>query len=410
MGSRNFKRELYSAITLVLIVFAASASAGAQTETVLYNFSGTSNDPLGSLILDASGNLYGASNGGAVFELMPSTGGSWTEKVIYDLSSGQFNYSRGSLVFDARGNLYGTSLYGGTHSAGTVFELTPSSDGTWTRKVLHTFGNGTDGQLPNGALIFDAAGNLYGTTYEGGTHKVGMAFKLMPLANGGWKEVVLHQFGAGTDGTYPLTGLLLDASGNLFGTTDAGGTYGASGGGGTLFELSPQAQGGWKETILHNFGNGTDGGGPYSVPILDSAGNLYGTTSGGGTYGFGTAFELIRQTNGGWKEKILHNFGNGSDGIEPGNALLFDKLGNLYGSTGSGGADNCTDYYAGTVFELTPTSNGQWTETNLESFCDYTSPAGGGVQGIVFDPSGNIFGTTYAGGTYFGGTAFEITP
>jgi uncharacterized repeat protein (TIGR03803 family) len=179
-----------------------------------------------------------------------------------------------------------------------VFELTPAAGGGWTEKVLHNFNeNGTDGALPRAPLIFDAAGNLYGTTEYGGTYydsDLGTVFELTPTAGGGWTETVLHNFN-GTDGEFPYSSLIFDGAGNLYGTTSAGGTYSSCLSGyycGTVFELTPAAGGGWTETVLHSFGNGTDGYSPSAGLIFDAAGNLYGTTPHGGTYEGGTVFEV----------------------------------------------------------------------------------------------------------------------
>jgi uncharacterized repeat protein (TIGR03803 family) len=378
--------------------------AAAQTETVLYNFNADVN-PLGQFVFDTAGNLYGTANGGEVFELMPQSDGSWTEKTIYDLASQGFSYSAGGVIFDRAGNLYGSSLYSGSYLEGTAFELKPQSDGSWREKTLHSFGKGSDGQFPNTALTFDCAGNLYGTTWQGGAYKLGTVFELSPKSDGGWSEKVLHSFGNGSDGRYPYSTVIFDASGNLYATTDAGGTYG----GGIAYELMPQKDGGWKEKILHEFGGGRDGDGSYSKLIFDSAGNLYGTTAGGGRYAYGTAFELMPQKNGEWKEKILHNFGNGTDGIEPSAGMIFGASGKLYGTTSDGGTLDCSSYYAGTVYELKPAADGKWSETILESFCE-DNPGGGGLLTVIFGASGNLYGLTYAGGTYDGGAAFEFKP
>ena len=391
-------------VVLSSAVFALAMSAASQTESVIYNFSGTTSNPLGRMVFDSKGNLYGSGNSGGVFELVPEADGSWTETTIANLGSKQFDYSIGGLIFDSKGHLYGTSAYGGSKQLGTAFELAPQPGGGWILKTLHAFGTGTDGRLPDSALVFDSAGNLYGVTLYGGAHKLGSVFKLTAQPRGPWKEEVLHSFGAGSDGQYPYSSLTPDGAGNLYGTADAGGTYGA----GIAYELTPQTDGTWKEKILYNFGSGSDGGTPYSDLIFDKSGNLYGTTAGGGAYGYGTAFELTRNSQGDWSETILHNFGSGSDGIEPVTGLVFDGSGNLWGTTFVGGADVCSgDSYGGNVFELASTAAG-WTETVFANFCSDTGP--GGAEGIVFNPSGTLYGITYAGGTYGGGAAFKITP
>jgi len=269
-------------------------------------------NPKASLIWDAAGNLYGTTaNGGVyragtVFEMTPRAEGGWTEKVLHNFGSNgdghsgvDGRYPQVSLIWDAAGNLYGTTQWGGTHDdngtcyqlgCGTVFELTPRQGAGWTEKVLHNFGSGMDGVHPWASLIWDAAGNLYGTTSEGGTHGPhgpGTVFELSPQSGGGWTEKVVHNFD-GDDGGDPFAGLIFDAAGNLYGTTEAGGDYYA----GTVFELTPNGSGGWTEKVLHNFGSGMDGADPNASLIWDAAGNLYGTTTQGGTHGGGTVYEI----------------------------------------------------------------------------------------------------------------------
>ena len=172
----------------------------------------------------------------------PATSVVWTEKLLHSFNDTDGALPRAGLIFDAAGNLYGTTSEGGAYSWGTVFELTPAGGGNWTETVLHSFGNGTDGASPYAGLIFDAAGNLYGTAWQGGTYFYGTVFELTPTAGGGWTETVLHSFGNGADGYYPYSGLIFDAAGNLYGTTGGGGTYSCNRGlyhCGTVFELTP---------------------------------------------------------------------------------------------------------------------------------------------------------------------------
>jgi uncharacterized repeat protein (TIGR03803 family) len=329
-------------------------AGGGWTGKTLHSF-GSGNGaygPLAGLTIDAAGNLYGTAyyHGGSVFELSPTAGGGWILKTLHAFN---INGAGGSAphsvpIFDAAGNLYGTATSGGTGN-GTVFELTPTATGTWTETVLHKFRSKPDGASPN-SLIFDGNGNLYGTTGVGGAYEKGTVFELTPVAGGGWTESILHSFGAGTDGANPLS-LVFDGAGNLYGTTLQGGngacSYGANGCG-TVFELSPQTGGAWTETILLNFStDGTEGWEPFAGLTFDAAGNLYGTTGWGGVYTYGTAFKLSPQGGGAWTETVLHNFGNGSDGEVPGSGLIFDAAGNLYGATGAGGIHN-----DGTVFEI----------------------------------------------------------
>jgi uncharacterized repeat protein (TIGR03803 family) len=355
-------------------------------------------------------NSGGAYDSGSVFELTPNGSGGWTQKLLHSFSfngrDGAYPYS--GLVGDAAGNLYGTTLLGGDYhcndgfGCGAVFELTPNGSGGWTEKVLHSFNhNGTEGTYPETGLILDRSGDLYGTTPRGGDYGYGTFFELTPNGSGGWTYKKFHNFGNGTDGASPEAGLIFDVAGNLYGTTGYGGDYYA----GTVFELTPNGSGGWTEKKLHDFGNGTDGLYPWAGLIFDAAGNLYGTTQYGGAYGNGTAFELTPNGSGGWTEKRLHNFGNGTDGDEPLAKLIFDAAGNLYGTTYYGGA-----YGNGTAFELTPNGSGGWTEKKLHNFgngTDGTSPD----AGLILDRSGNLYGTTTSGGgTYNAGTVFEITP
>ncbi len=431
--SRSATAALAMAVVFALTVV-LSQSAQAQkpaasvgwTEKVLYSFCAQTNCPDGAgpsadLIFDAAGNLYGTTGGGAygagaVFELTPTAGGGWTETVLHSFGNGTDGaYPDGGLVFDAAGNLYGTTSEGGTYSCfggagcGTVFELTPTAGGGWAEQVLYSFGSGTDGTAPDGGLVFDAAGDLYGATSEGGTYSCfddngcGTVFELTPAAGGSWTEQVLHNFKGGTDGYQPAAGLIFDAAGNLYGTTAGGGIAG----GGTAFELTLTEDGSWTEQVLHGFGSGTDGAVPYAALVFDAAGNLYGTTYHGGTNnscvytGCGTVFELT-YSGGAWWHQVLHNFGSGSDGYWPQANLIVDAAGNLYSTTFQGGTHG-----EGTVFEVTPESGGRWTEQVLHSFngADGYWP----WAGLVFDAAGSLYGTTNRGGAYEAGTVFELT-
>jgi uncharacterized repeat protein (TIGR03803 family) len=441
------KKKVSSGFGMLLAMFAAvlalaSIGAAAQTETVLHSFSYNEKDgfhPVGSLIIDGAGNLYGTagyggSNAscyaegegcGSVFELTPVAGGGWKEKPLHNFAGGKDGaYPWAGVIFDAGGNLYGTTVNGGENNEGTVFELSPTGSGSWMAKILHSFGNGSDGFGPTGSLILDSAGNLYGTTQYGGAYGAGGAnggvvFELTPKTGGGFSEKILHSFGHGHDGFSPASNLIFDSAGNLYGTTYYGGLSSTNCNPdvhvscGTVFELSPTGSGPWTESILHSFGNyGTDGNFPYGGLIFDASGNLYGTTSAGGisttcdaAVGCGVVFELTPAVGGGWTEMLLHNFGgDASDGSSPDASLIFDALGNLYGTTGGDGP-----YGGGTVFELTPAGGGVWTETLLHSFGhgkDGLYPE----AGVIFDSSGNLYGATIEGGEYGNGVAFEVTP
>ena len=309
------------------------------------------------------------------------------------------------VVFDTAGNLYGTTIVGGAYGVGTAFELTPKAGGGWTERVLHTFkSNGRDGNYPSASLIIDAAGNLYGTTPRGGIHNGGTVFELMPKAGGGWVEKVLHTFG---NGPGPVGGVILDAAGNLYGTTQHGGAYDL----GSVFELTRKAGGGWTEKTLHSFNpNRGDGILPSAGLVFDTAGNLYGTTSDGGAYGVGTVFELTPSAGGRWTEKVLHHFKNdGKDGQNPFASLIFDVAGNLYSTTNYGGTGACFNVGCGTVFELTPKARGGWAEKVLHSFTSMGKDGQWPDGGVVFDAIGNLYGTTPDGGPFGYGVVFKLT-
>jgi uncharacterized repeat protein (TIGR03803 family) len=397
-------KKLSFGFTVLLAVFtvalfAACMPALAQQEKTLHSFNPNGGDglrPSAGLILDAAGNLYGTTvwggtyGRGTVFELIHNAGGGWTEKILHSFISNGKDAANptAALVFDAAGNLYGTAEGGGSYGFGAVFELIPRPRGDWAERVLHSFfDSGIDGAVPNAGLILDRAGNLFGTTVDD------TAFELTPTASGQWKETILHAFGFGKDGSEPYGGLVFDAAGNLYGTTFLGGAHN----GGTVFELTPAAGGAWTETVLYSF---TFNALPMAGLILDAAGNLYGTTN-----NLDTVFELTPTAGGSWTETVLHSFSdNGTDGLGPIAGVIFDKAGNLYGTTTSGGL-----YLNGTVFELTPEAGGVWTETLLHAFGKGTD--GSDLWGgLIFDAAGNLYGTTLYGGAYNGGTVFEIKP
>jgi uncharacterized repeat protein (TIGR03803 family) len=406
------------ALVAATCVFLASDLA-AQTETVLHNFKSKEGaSPMLSLIFDSSGNLYGvageegSSNCGSVFELSPS-GGSWTEKTLYAFKGGNDGCTPvATLIFDKSGNLYGTTKLGGSHGVGTAYKLSKSGS-AWSESVLHTFGGTNDGQYPTGNLIFDSSGNLYGTTEGGGTHGNGQenvggtAFKLAPKSEGSWTETVMHSFGSGHDGVSPRANLVEDSSRNFYGTTFFGGTHGA----GIVFELAPSGSS-WTETILHDFNPGggssaSDGGNPAAGLIFDSSGNLYGTTVGGGfNFGGGVVFELSRSGSK-WTETTLYSFFHSFFSAQyPYSGLVFDNSGNLYGSL-LFGCGFCFSYF-GEIFELTSASGySNWVD--LYDF-DSTHGAGPANGALVLDSSGNLYGATQNGGTNLDGVVFEISP
>jgi uncharacterized repeat protein (TIGR03803 family) len=293
--------------------------------------------------------------------------------------------------------------------------LTP---GAWAQskyKTLYKFSGGKDGKYPQAVLIFDQAGNLYGTTPEGGDQGLGTVFKLAPNADGSWRESVLYSFCSRTncgDGAQPAAGLVFDQAGNLYGTTLSRGANDR----GTVFKLAPNADGSWRESVLHSFCSRTncgDGEFPLTSLIFDQAGNLYGTTQLGGAHGLGgTVFKLAPNADGSWRESVLHSFcsrTNCGDGKLPLASLIFDQAGNLYSTTAYEGDPSCNSGYGcGVVFKLVPNSNGGWKETVLHTFFDH--PGAIPLAGVIFDPAGNLYGTSSGDGSTTFGSVFEITP
>src|SRR5579872_5825930 len=295
----------------------------------------------------------------------------------------------GNLILDSQGNLYGTTFGGGANKLGTVFELSPNGIGGFNYSVLYSFKGSPDGANPVGNLIFDSAGNLYGVTSSGGTpSNFGMVFELSPIGNGQWSEKSIHNFQGANDGIYPQ-GLAIDSSGNIYGTTREMDNEPK----GDVFELS-QNQGVWTFTVLFLFQSPiSQGANPYAGLAIDSLGNLYGTTFNGGRVNGGTAFQLQFQ-GGAWIETILSDFGNGSnDWRHPISAPVLDSEGNIYGTLSDGGTsgDCPTNGYCGAVFELSPNGNGGYNRTFLHQFNLNLNPKDGGFpqSGVVLDSLGN---------------------
>jgi uncharacterized repeat protein (TIGR03803 family) len=316
------------------------------------------------------------------------------------------------VVFDTAGNLYGTSRIGGV-GCGTAFELASNSDGPWSEINLVNFNCGVSGagSVPVDGLIIDTAGNLFGTTFWGGDYYAGKIFELTPNSDGTWTEKTLHSFTGGKDGGYPdRPSLALDSSGTLYGVATGGGDPACTSGCGVVFKLAPTTSAAWKFTTLHRFSGGTDGGVPESRLIFDQSGNLYGTTSQGGTYGYGVAFKLAPAAGGKWTERVLHRFRGGADGASPFGGLIFDIAGNLYGTTLYGGNGGCglSIPGCGTVYKLTPTPDGGTREEVLVRFNG--APNGAPYGHLAMDGMGNLYGTTSGQTTKrFRGTVYEVT-
>jgi uncharacterized repeat protein (TIGR03803 family) len=424
----------------LFILFGAVIAAQGQTFQVLHTFSGGGDGaiPVGGLIMDRAGNLYGAAaaggddsdncptggeaNGcGTVFKLVRESSG-WALNPLYIFHGGTDGLlPSGRVIFGPDGALYGVTQAGGEvncnagfGSCGIVFRLTPPATVCksficpWQKSTLFSF-NGTDGAEPMSEVVFDQVGNLYGTTYGGGgngdadciydTNGCGTVYELTP-SNGTWTETVLHAFPtSGNDGQNPYANLILDSAGNLYGSTEQGGSSGL----GTVFQLSPSGSG-WTENLLYNFEAGSDGVVPEGGLLLAS-GTLFGTASTGGLDEAGTVFQLT-PGQGGWTFNLMYTL-IGQEYFGPRASLTMDAAGNLYGTTVSGGA-----YGYGSAFKLTP-SNGSWTYTSLH---DFTGNSDGSYieSNLIMDANGNLYGVASNGGAgscFRGcGTVFEITP
>ncbi len=412
---------LTSVLTLVAVAF-----ADRPKENVIYTFQGQADGETPSyLVADAAGNLYGTAGGevaGIIYELSPPSqpGGNWAFAVLYAFQGGLDGAGPiGPLVFDRVGNLYGVTLGGGGnpscnngYGCGTVFELSPPSQpgGTWTETQLYVFqGRPADGSSPMSGVAFDRAGNLYGTTPLGGTGTCssdgcGIVFQLAPPSTGGaWTETVLYNFRGGTDGSQPLAGVTLDSLGNLYGTTVDGGSLKSCPttgrlGCGTVFELKPPSQLGrpWTEKIYPFISDGSSymnqaGLNPEGGLTIYN-GEIYGTTFYGGKQGFGTVFQASL-VNGKLTGTVLHNFACGNC-THPAATMVVDGTGNLYGTTGSGECQSC----AGTVFILSPPlkSGDKWLFTDLYGFTD-GGDGGYPTSGVII-VNNVVYGTTSSGG------------
>lgn len=385
-----------TAAILFALMFLLLIPVQSQTYKVIYNFTGQGSDgatPYGGPILDKAGNLYGTTNlggtfgSGSVYRLSPR-GSSWKYTSLYSLKGGTDGAGPafGSLAMLENRALLGTTEGGGTF--GTVFAVCACPQ---KEAVLHNFGIGADGAQPIGGVVLDSAGNFFGTTSLGGASGNGIVYGAKRSGNH-WTEKVLYSFAAGNDAVNPVAGVTLDASGNLYGTTPSGGDFGV----GTIYKLT-RAGSNFTESILYSFQGLDDGQNPVGGVILDTAGNLYGTTFDGGVNGGGTVYQLSPSGT----FTVLFSFTGGFGG--PYNKLTLDDKGNIYGITNGDGANGL-----GSVFKLSP-SNGTWIFTDLYDFvggADGASPYGS----LAVDASENVFGTAVVGGSNNQGVVFEITP
>jgi len=398
-------------VGIFVVVFALVLTAWASTEKVFWNFGGGTDgsEPWSNyFISDGKGNLYAATDAGGTFSagvvfMLSPTG---KETILYEFkgqANGDGAAPRGRLAFDGNGNIFGTTQSGGTNGTGTVYELSPKRGGGWTEKVIYTFSaTGADGSIPSAGMTIAPDGTMYSTTPDGGAFNGGVIFSLKKTAKG-WKQTVIHSINFPTEGGFPYEGLMRDAAGNLYGVAPAGGT----GNGGVVYRMSHTKQG-WVYKVLYSFtGQNGDGSGLYWIDLIsDTAGNIYGATSFGGTNGTGTVWKLVySKTKKSYSESILYEFGaSGSgDGNNPYGGLAMDSRGNLYGTTLNGGASNLGAFYRLTKQGKT------WKETVLHSFVG----ANDGVQPTgnpYMDAKGRLYGMTQTGGKSNLGIVYRITP
>jgi uncharacterized repeat protein (TIGR03803 family) len=408
--------NLISTFALFVALITIGVPTAAQTFSVLHTFTGGGDGgkPNNGLTLDRSGNLYGTTPQGGlaggcggpgcgiVFKLTQRNS-AWVLNPLYTFTGGSDGASPWARVtIGSDGTLFGTTILGGQGffdtGTGVVFNLRPPSRISsrvltpWNETVIYTFGNMSDGNYPEGDLIFDAAGNLYGTTQQGGfecedTVWCGVVYQLA-RNGGGWRKTFIWQFNSEFV-AFPYAGVTFDQAGNIYGTA----TINA----GAVYQLV--RHGIWTLTEIHAFGGQGDGYSPFGGLVTDAAGNLYGGTASGGANGAGAVYKLS-QNGGTWTESVIYS--PPGNGVGPTNTLAWDAAGNLYGTTCTDGAHN-----SGSVFKLTPTGDG-WIPTTLYDFTggsDGLCPYGA----LVVDANGNIFGTTMGGGSSQQGVIFEIT-
>jgi uncharacterized repeat protein (TIGR03803 family) len=418
-GKGSFRSFLAFAALASVFLVSGAHRAQAQTYSVIHNFTGGGDGgmPMAGVTLDAAGNLLGTANLGGNTGGNCGTGGcglvykltnknsSWILTPLYAFRGGSdgANPRVANVIIAGDGTLYSTTFYGGTacslgsNGCGTVFKLQPQASACgsvicpWNETILHSF-TGDDGAGPVGALYLDQQGNVDGVTTTGGFRNGGSVFQLN--ASSGWMEtIIFHPYG------YPGSGVTPDHAGNLYGSTFIG-----TDSPGTIYELTQSGQD-WIGNDIYAFTGGSDGGYPQAGVIFDAAGNLYGATGAGGSGGGGTVFELS-PSNGGWNFQLLYSFAGAHSGrivVGPVGNLVMDSSGNLYGTTISDGANGY-----GAVFKLTQ-SNGSWSYTSLH---DFTGGSDGGNPycDLVFDASGNLYGTASTGGAFGAGVVFQITP
>jgi uncharacterized repeat protein (TIGR03803 family) len=402
---------LLTGVLSALVLFAMITTAGATSSTkVIYSFAGDEDGeyPSTELVRDGAGNLYGTTvqggdfGSGTVFQLAPDG----THTILYSFTSGPDGAQPyGGVTLDAQGNLYGTAVTGGSGACeggcGVAYTLT-NVGGTYSQTVLHSFTGGNDGSGPGAGLTIDDRGNLYGMTPTGGAYGIGTIYQLHPNQQGGYRFRVIHTFTGGLDGSSASAGrMILDQAGNLYGAATVGGRFGN----GVVFQLKLHS-GMWRQKTLYSFKGQPDAGFPYGGLVFDQAGNLYGTTYYDGERDLGSVYQLHPGPGGIWKERVLYSFVGGSDGSNSISSLVFDSSGNMYGTTSEGGAPGCS---CGTIFKMTPGGQESWTESVAYAF---TGPPDGAFayNGLVGDDQGNFYGATVHGGADNEGSIYQFTP
>jgi uncharacterized repeat protein (TIGR03803 family) len=396
------------AATAVFVLSVVTATAA--TTNVIFSFEEDEGEYADTdLETDGAGNIYGTTvlggdfASGTVFKLSPTPTG-WLHTVLYSFTSGaDGGEPYKGVTLDRQGNLYGTAVTGGSGSCeggcGVVYKLT-NSGGKWNQTVIHAFTGGDDGSGPGARVTVDQSGNVYGMAPTGGAYGLGTIYKIRQEHNEAWNLQVIHAFTGGADGATGSAGRMILRRGRLYGAATAGGTYGS----GVVFELTPRGVGEWNFRTIYSFRGQPDGSFPYGALLFDRLGNIHGTTYYGGANGIGAVYELSpRASIGEWNESVLYSFQEGSDGNSPIGNLVSDNVGNLYGTTSEGGLGS------GTIFKLSPMGSGQWVETVVHPF---QGPPDGAFayNGMVVDKFGNFYGATVHGGDNNDGAIYKFTP
>ncbi len=404
----NILNQLNKAAVLSVLALSLT-TVTATTTDVIFSFEEDEGEYADTdLETDGAGNIYGTTvlggdfGGGTVFQLSPTPNG-WVHTTLYSFTGGaDGGEPYKGVTLDRDGKLYGTAVTGGSGNCeggcGVVYKLTHSG-AKWTYRVIHAFTGGDDGSGPGARVTVDHAGNIYGMAPTGGAYGLGTIYKIRQGSHGAPAFKVIHAFTGGADGATGSAGRMVIRDGHLYGAATAGGTYGS----GVVFELTPRGRGEWDFSTIYSFRGQPDGSFPYGALLFDALGNIYGTTYYGGANGIGSVYQLSPQAMGEWNESVLYSFQEGSDGNSPISNLVFDNAGNLYGTTSEGGLGS------GTIFKLSPVGNGSWTETVVHAF---EGPPDGGFSynGMVVDAFGNFYGATVHGGTDDDGSVYKFTP